>query len=788
MLSNLDLKLIRDLGRMKGQAVAVSLVMACGLAMLVMSRSLIRSFEETRSEYYESHRFAHLFAHLKRAPAAIAAQVAAIPGVSTVQPGISVQVTLDIPGLDEPASGLVRSLPEFAPPELNRLFLRAGDWLTPGGRGEVLVGEAFAEANQLRPGDSVTMLLNGRLQGFKIKGIVLSPEFIFESRPGAALPDNRTYGIFWMNYEPLARAFDLYGAFNHLALRLDAGAEEQGVIAAIDRLLIPYGGQGAYGRADHPSHIRLSDEIRVLATLSIGFPTVFLSVAAFMTNAMISRLLSLQREQIAILKAFGFRNGQIIAHYLKFALLLVGTAVCVGTLGGIGLGHRLVVMYRIFFRFPSLEFQLDRSTLWIALAVGTGAALVGVLGAVRRAARIPPAEAMRPEPPSSYRPSVVERTGVGNLLPNTFRISIRNLERKPMQALFTVAGLALSTGILIIPNALRDSVAEVLEFEWDVVQREDINVGLLEPWDETVIHTLRQLPGVVSIEPFRGTAVRILHGHHRRQLSLRGMASGGIHDRVVDARNREIPLPEDGLVVSSKLAEILEARPGDLLRVEVLEGRRRTFDVRLTGLSEDMAGMSARMERRALNRLLGEGDMVNGASFTVDHALWVPFLHALKRVPRVSWVAVKESLRENFRKTTAASINLIQSIYMVFAIVVAFGVVYNKARISLAERGRELATLRVIGFSEREVATVLILELVMLSAMAVPAGLLLGTGFATGIIHSVNTETVRLPLMLTAGNYTFAVLVVTVASGLSMMVVVRALRQLDLVGALKAPE
>src|SRR5438105_3391136 len=319
MLSHLDRKLWRDLRRMAGQAIAVALVMACGLAMMIMARSLIYSLESTRREYYEANRLSGVFAHLKRAPNSVATEAAAIPGVAAVQSGISISVTLDIPGLDEPASGLVRSVPDTGQPELNRLFLRAGRWVSPGSRREVLVGEAFADANQLHPGDTIAMLLNGKRQELRIAGIALSPEFIFESRPGAALPDNRTYGIFWMPYKELARAFDLDGAFNYLSLTLAPGAAERPVIDEIDRMLTPYGGRGAYGRSDHPSHIRVSDEIRVLQTISIGFPIVFLSVAAFMTNAVLSRLLNLQREQIAILKAFGFTNRQIAMHYLKFA-------------------------------------------------------------------------------------------------------------------------------------------------------------------------------------------------------------------------------------------------------------------------------------------------------------------------------------------------------------------------------------------------------------------------------------------------------------------------------------
>jgi putative ABC transport system permease protein len=632
------------------------------------------------------------------------------------------------------------------------------------------------------------MLLNGRRQEFRIAGIVLSPEFIFESRPSAALPDNRTYGIFWMPYEEVAKAFDLYGAFNALALRLTPGASERAVIAQVDRLLETYGGRGAYGRKDHPSHIRVSDEIRVLETLSIGFPLVFLSVAAFMTNAVLSRLLNLQREQIAILKAFGFANRVIVLHYLKFAFAIVAGGLVFGGLGGVLLGNKLVGMYEMWFRFPELHFRFDAAALVWASLVGVFAAMLGVFNAVRRAAKLPPAEAMRPEPPANYRPSFIERTGIGHFLSHTFRIAIRNIERRPMQALFTVAGLALATGILIVPNTFRDSVKQILGFQWDVLERQDVAVGLIEPDSAKVTHLFEQLPGVVGVEPFRAAPVRLRFGHRSRQLAIRGMQAGAIQTRIIDKAMNEIALPANGVVVSAKLAEVLGARVGDVLTVETLEGKRLVRNIPLVGLAEDLAGITAYMDRPALNRFLEEGDVVTGANLSIDNARRKEFLHELKGIPRVSWLAIKESLRENFRKTTGASINLIQSIYLTFATVVAFGVVYNNARISLAERSRELATLRVVGFSQREVGGVLVTELIILALIAMPIGLLLGTGFATGIISMVNTETVRLPLVLTTRNYAFATLVVTVASTLSAVLVLRRLNKLDLVSALKAPE
>ena len=241
-------------------------------------------------------------------------------------------------------------------------------------------------------------------------------------------------------------------------------------------------------------------------------------------------------------------------------------------------------------------------------------------------------------------------------------------------------------------------------------------------------------------------------------------------------------------MVSAKLAEVLGAAVGDRLTIESLEGRRRVEEVVLAGLAEDFAGIGAYMDLASLNRLMGEGDLINGASFSVAADQRSEFLRALKRIPRLGWVAIIASLRRGFEETTAASIRLIQSIYMIFAIVVAFGVVYNNARISLAERSRELATLRVIGFSQREVGSILVTELVLLAAGAIPLGLLLGTGFAKGILGAVNTETVRMPLILSTSNYAFAITVVVLASTLSAILVLRQLSRLNLVSAMRAPE
>lgn len=787
MIAPLDLKLLRDLGKMKGQVVAVSLVMACGLAMMIMTRSLILTLEGTRTSYYQRYAMADVFATLKRAPLAVAEELAMLPGVATIEPRVVVDVILDLPEQSEPATGHIISLPDDGGPQkLNRLFLRSGRFPRPDERREVVLGEAFANENGLQPGDSLVAVINGRRETLKICGIGLSPEFVFEARAGETLPNHKRFSVIWMNYRALAVAYNLDGAFNDVCIDLAPGAAPEPVIEQMDRILTPYGAGGAYTRKEQASAQRLDDELRVLHSLSFAYPLVFLSVAAFMVNAVLSRIVRLQREQIAQMKALGYSSRQVGVHYLKFVWVIGVLGTLMGGIAGRYLGASLVNLYTMFFRFPSLEFQMDYRALGLALVISLGASVLGVLTVVWQAVKLPPAEAMRPEPPADFRPSIFERIGLTRFFSPTLRMALRNIERRPWQATFTCCGLALATGLMVLPGAMSDSIDYLLTFQWNSQQRQDVAVFLTEPSSGRTFHDLEHLPGVIRAEPIRSVPARLRFGHRHRKLAVTGIAPGANLNRLLDDQSRPISLPEEGLVMSAKLAEIIGAQIGDEVQVEVLEGRRPVLSIPIRGLVTDFAGVAAYMDISALRRLMKEGDTVNGAYLALDHRRWDEFMRELKDTPRAAVVMVKRDQLAAFRETTGKSIGIIRTLYFVLATIVAFGVVYNSARIALSERSRELATLRVVGFSLTEVRRVLVGELAILVLVALPFGLLFGRGLALLIMASFSTETVRLPIVINSSTYSIAVSVVLTASILSFTLVSRMIRKLDMVSVLKA--
>jgi len=629
-------------------------------------------------------------------------------------------------------------------------------------------------------------VINGRRESLSICGIGLSPEFVFEARAGETLPDHKRFSVIWMNYRALAVAYNLDGAFNDVVIDLAPGAAPEPVIAEMDRLLATYGAGGAYTRKDQASAQRLDDELRVLQSLSVAYPLVFLSVAAFMVNAVLARIVRLQREQIAQMKALGYSSAQVGGHYLKFVLVIGVLGTLIGGTAGRFLGEGLVSLYTEFFRFPTLVFQMDYSALGLALVISLGASVLGVLTVVWQAVKLPPAEAMRPEPPADFKPSLFERIGLTRFFSPTFRMALRNIERRPWQAVFTTCGLALATGLMVLPGAMSDSIDYLLTFQWNSAQRQDVAVFLTEPGSGSAFHDLEHLPGVIQAEPIRSVPARLRFGHLHRKLSVTGIPPGASLNRLLNGDGVPIQMPEEGLLMSEKLAEILGARIGDEVQVEVLEGRRPTLSIPIRGLVTDFAGVAAYMDIAALRRMMKEGDTVNGAYLALDHQHWDAFMREVKDTPRAAVVMVKRDQLAAFRETTGKSIGIIRKLYFVLAVIVAFGVVYNSARIALSERSRELATLRVVGFRLSEVRTVLIGELAILVLCALPVGLLFGRGLAIFIMSSFSTETVRMPILINSATYSIAIIVVLTAAVLSFTLVSRMLTKLDMVGVLKA--
>ena len=784
----LDRKLWRDLSRMRGQSVAIAAVIGCGIAVFIGARSTLRSLDAARQSYYERYRFAEVFSGLRRAPRSLVERVREVPGVESVDDRVVEGVILDVPGLAEPAVGKIVSLPDSGEPRLNAVHLLRGRFPETFRTGEVLVEEAFASSHGFEPGDRIEAVLNGRLQNLTLVGVGMSPEYITTIQGGSLWPDDKRFGIFWMPRRQMEAAFEMEGAFNDLSLSLAPGATEAEVIRRLDRLLLRYGGLGANGRDRHHSHRFISDELSQLRIMSLIPPSIFLGVAVFLLNVALRRLLTLQREQIAALKAFGYDNWRIGLHYAGLVCLIVAAGAVLGCVLGLWMGRSMTGMYSEFYRFPATLFRVDSPTLVTGTGIGFVSALAGVAFSVRRAVAIPAAEAMRPEAPADFRPSFVERLGWHRFLPQASRMILRELTRRPAKAAMTTLGIAFACAILVVGNFGKDAVNFLIDFQFGLQERHDASLAFYEAVPARAVSSLRHIPGIEEVETSRSVPVRLVHGQHSRQTAVTGLGERRDLFRLLDAEGREVDLPPRGLVLSSALARILRVAPGGFVRVEVLDFERPVREVRVAGVVDDFAGTAAYMSRDALHTLLGEPPVISGAWIRIKDGLEEAVFRELKETPVVAGVTLQRIAVAGFMDSFADNLLRMRIFNVCFACVIAIGVVYNSARVALSERSRELATLRVIGFTRAEVSAILLGELFFLTAVAIPVGCGIGYGLCLLISTALETELYRIPLVLNPPTFVFAAFVVAAAAAGSGLLVRRGIDRLDLVSVLKSRE
>lgn len=780
--------LISDLKRHWGQGLAICAVLASGFATFVMSSSTIRSLERTREACYRQYRFADAFVQVTRAPNSLANRLAAIPGVARVDTRVVRDVIVDIPEMPEPVSGRLISIPADRGQCLNAIHLLRGRFPDPFASREVVASEMFARAHGWQPGHTVSVVMGGRKQQLSIVGIAMSPEYVYAVQPGQLLADDRRFGVFWMRYEQMAAAFNMEGAFNDAAFTLQPDCSRRDVLFRIDEMTRPWGGRTAFLRDDQDSHRRVADEMHQLHSMAYVSPSIFLAVAAFLFNIMMTRLVHQQQTQIATLRAFGYSSREVGKYYLKLLFVLVVIGSGIGCLIGAGASHWMTNIYIRFFRFPFVQYEFAASSAALAFLICSVASIGGSLSAIRKAMKLPPAVAMRPVAPRPAHESFLERLGLRRFLSPATRLIVRRLEQARLATSLSILGMACGVGVLVLGTFMGDTIDYVMDVQFQRTQRQDVMVTFNETLSAGAVHDLRHLPGVATAEPFRAVPARLAHGTSSRRMSLMGLDNRPELFRVLDDELDQVSLDRPGLAISRKLAEMLNLNAGDDVVIELLDGSQQFRTARVESVFSDFTDPGAYMNRFDLHRLLDEGERISGAFLSVDSRQIPKLYSCLKETPTLAAVTVKSAAIRNFRDTIGANLLPMRIINGIFAFIIAFGVIYNCALITIAERSRDLATLRIMGFSRAEVSKVLLGELAIITLASIPIGLLTGYGFCYLMTLALDTETHRFPLIVERSTFANAALVILIAATISSLIVRRMLDDLDLIGVLKEQE
>lgn len=785
-MTALDRKLLRDLWRVRGQALSIGLVVACGVAMLVMMSGLVVSLEETRDAYYERYRFADLFAPVKRAPRDLLRRLESVPGVAIAVGRVNAGALLDLADEPVPIRARAVSLPDFGEAELNAIHLVRGRRPDPARPEEIVLLADFARARAIGLGDFVNATLYGVRQRFQVVGIAQAPEFLYAVAPGELAPDDSRFAVLWLSESALAAAFDLDGAFNEALLQLDRNGNPQAVLTAVDAILESSGGLGAYDRQDQLSNRFVSEEIQGLKASSTSVPPIFLGVAAFLLYIVMSRMIQTEREQIGLLKAFGHSDLEIGAHYLKFVLAIAVLGVLLGVGGGIAGGQAMAQLYQHYFKFPFLVFQLPAQSLISAVGISLFAAAAGGLIVIRRVFLLSPAVAMRPPAPPRFARAGPMLAAFQRHLDQPSRMIVRQLVRTPGRTLLGITGIATGMALSVAMLALLDSFTRSVEVSFSVVDRSHMTVVFVEPRGRSALHELERLPGVLRAEAIRSVPVLLRHGAHRYRGSVNGLVAAPALYRALNADYQPITIRQEGIVLSEPLAKELQIKAGQRLRIEVQEGRRPIIELPVIAVARSLVGAPAYFELNALNRALGEDWRMSGVYLTIDPQQSRTLYAAIKNLPAVAGVSRKADARAAFEKLLNEGAGAVRYVMATIAGLITFGIVYNSARIAFAERARDLSSLRVFGLTTGETAYVLLGELAVLVLLALPVGMALGYALAQGVAAAFSTDLYQIPAGVSLSAYAGGCSAVLIAATLSALIVKRDVDRLDIIAALKS--
>jgi putative ABC transport system permease protein len=787
----LNRKLLRELWRNAGSLALVILIIGIGVACFIGLGTAIRVLSSSQAEYYREYRFADFWVELKKAPLTAVQQLARLPGVDRVEGRIVFDVILDVPGEAQPLTGRLISVPpQRLDQVLNGLCLVRGSTFSDDRDEEVILSESFAREHGLGPGDRIGLIVNRKQESFIIAGTAISPEYVYMIRgEGDFLPDPRHFGILYVKEDFARDVLDFQDACNQIVGRFVPGAAEEFVLRRIERELDPYGVYAATPRERQASHRVLTDEIVQQKNASTLIPAIFLAVAALVLNVLMSRLAERQRTVIGTLKALGYYNRTVLWHFVSFGLAVGLVGGVIGDLLGIWVAHGMVRLYAAIFQFPQFDFRIHADLLAAGLLISVAFSAAGTLRGVWNVLRLHPAEAMRERPPEHGGAIFLERwPWLWRRLGFRTHMALRGLLRHPVRTLTGMLSTGLATGIMFLSLTLLGSIWFLIDYQLEYVLTSDVDIAMRDPQSVAALLEARQLPGVDYAEPLLGVTADLRNGRYSRRLGVLGLSPGHRLTTPMQRDRTPVEIPADGIVMTAKLAEILELRVGDRFELTPVRGRRETVHARLAGVVDSYLGLDCYADQAYLSRIVGEPLAVSSVQMRVDPARQAELYRAIKQLPNAQGLSVRANNKAIVEETLIDVIARVHSVLIFFAGVIAFGSILNSAMVELGDRIREVSTLRVLGYTPGEVAAIFYRQTAVVFCCGLLLGFPIGYALVQLVVANMPTELVRLPITIRPATFAIGIALPATFVLAAQAVIYRRLRRLDWLEGIKVKE
>lgn len=792
-MSVLDKKLLRDLVQNKWMLLAIVAIVAVGSGCLVGFQATMQNLAMARDGYYQRCDMADFWIDLKKAPNTVMREVESIPGVARARGRIAEYVTVSLPGVEKPISGLLLSLPKRQEAIINGVILTSGGYFTENGRDEVLVSKEFADARGIKPGGTVTLVMKGHEKTLSVVGTAISSEFVYLIPPGCATPDPMEFGVFYVKRSLAEDELDFTGAMNSVTgvLTPQARRNPYPVMLELEARLAPYGVFSATPLAQQFSNLSLSSELQGLSTMALVMPLMFLSVSALALNVLMTRLAAQQRVIVGTLKALGYGDSAIFLHFLKTGLITGAAGALAGCFLGYGISGGMVLFYRTIFTFPALDNHAYPGLMTIAAAIALVFGGLGTLRGVKHVADLSPAEAMRPPPPKEGGAIILERFPlIWDRFGFSWRTTLRNIFRNKARSLIGVFAAAMGACIVVSTFGLIDSMKYMVEFQYGKTMLADYTLNFRNELDGGAVFETARLPGVVRVEPVFNVPCTFVNGSRRHKEQVTGITKNAQLTVPFDENGRPAAIPSEGLLMAARLAGKLGLSPGGFVTVIPSKGDQRPRLFKVAGLINSMFGLAVYADYGYLNDVMGEEAAVSSARLRAvqSPAQKAAFLKDLMRYPTLMNVEVTSEQRQNMYATFVEKMGGVAYPLIFFGAVIFFGSILNASLIAIIERQREIATYRVLGYQATEIGRMLLRENLILNLTGMLFGLPLGWYMLKGMAALYTNDMYAMPAVMTGGSWAWSVGLTVIFVLIAQIFVQRAVNRLDWLEALNIKE
>lgn len=785
----LFLKLIRDLWQRRLTLFVLILIIAIGIGSYIGMAGVYQDLDSACKEYFHAYRLADFTLDLKRAPETVLTTLKDLPNLQRLNPRIRTAVMVNLPrgyysGLVKPIPGVALSLPVPQKPIINDVYLYTGRWFSSPTAAEVILDQQFAKAKQLKAGDRITVRLTDKEHELLVIGTAFSPEYVLLMPPGGVVaPEPGGYAVMYLPYRMLQQSSGLTDSFNQLlGIAKDNSATAlQNTMRVLGDKLTMYGVLLETGFADQPAIKVLLDELQHVQKISKFFPTLFLLIAILILNITLSRLVTEQRSVIGTLKSLGYTNVAIFWHYLFYSVIigLIGGVVGIGV--GIGLQELMLIMYRLYFQIPGLDLHLYPMIFLLGVAVSTGSAILGSISGAHRATHLSPAEAMRPPMP--------ERTG--KIFLEHFsdfwqhcsfqrKMIFRTIFRNRFRSLVTIIAAVLAMGLVFSSLSFLDAIDKIIRFSFDETQKQDITITLRDPLGKDILRTITVLPGVRTLDTQLQVPAEIRYGSHSKRLEIIGLPRNNTLFVPIDLNGRPITIIGSGLVITENLAKTMQLKVGDRIYLKPLLGERKLVNTEIAGIVTSYVGLAAYANQEWLSRLLGNSWLANSILIKLlPHASRQVFVTAASKFAPMINITDKAESKKLLMKTIDQFMLFAMLFMIFFAAVIAIGAIINTALISLDERERDVACLRVLGFTNFQVARIFFGESWALNLLGLFFGMFFGVllAYLLSLMHT--TEVMQIPTVIRPLRILEAAAIMLAFVSFSQMIIFWVIRRIN---------